>query len=36
MTNLQVFEENDLNLMNEKNEMEVEEFYYKLWEDDRL
>ncbi len=36
MTNLQLFEENEMNHLNERNEMEVEEFYYKLWEDDRL
>jgi hypothetical protein len=36
MTNLQLLDENDLNFFDERNELEVEEFYYKLWEDDRL
>lgn len=36
MTNKLPYEEHDWNNTNEKSDVELEEFYYKLWEDDRL
>lgn len=36
MTNKLPYEDHDWNHPNERNDVELEEFYYKLWEDDRL